>query len=393
MHLLVFLVLKCLFTTEQCYLNICIASLFAVCILQDLQLNTMSDERSRKNHADPRDSGNIDDTNTPVPQRKRQRLQEFEEDEQSVIDLLPLEQLRNQLLQQQLPVLSPMFRWEIQPKVPGQGQQQAPQVQLVTQQIFRNPQWNQLQIAPGSLQLQAVIQPPQQSPLPVDKQYNERKSLSPNSDLNGPTQEVPPNRDASPKKYSVTIAQHVPEIIKQAIRESKYVDLMKLLKENSLDEEGDVISYKVIPKKNGKREAIKVRHEIEEISVWVRAFTVYMVIYLEAFPENAAPLAEYINTIFKLNEGIKWFAVYRYDMDLRRKREKDPETSWVGIDVELHEKMRSRPCIPPVVTDNACRYYNGNSCRRPGCRFAHVCLYCGKRGHPVTRCTELKSTS
>ena len=352
---------------------------------------TMSDESKRKAHADQRKTDNIADGNannedcSPVQQRKKQRLQEFK-DQQSVTLDLTLEQLQNQLLQQQIPVLPSMFQWEIQPKLMGQGQQQTSQVQLLTQQIFRNLQWNQIPAAPAPLQLKALIKQPQQSPLRVENQNNERESVSPKSDQEEPTQQEPPNRDALPKKDSVTIAQHVPEKIKQAIRESKYVDLVKLLKENSLDEEGDLIFYKLMSKHSGRKEAIKIRHDIDGITTWVKAFTVYMVIYLEAFPESAASLAEYINKIFEWNDHFKWLAVYQYDIDLRRKRENAPETSWVAVDVELEGNMRSRPVASPVETDNTCRHYNGNSCTKPRCRFAHVCLYCGMKGHPVIRC-------
>ena len=349
----------------------------------------MSGERRRKNHAGPRETDNIDDGNAntegyaSVPQRKKQRLQELKEDEQSVIDLLPLEQLRNQLLQQQLPVLSPMFQWEIQPKVPGQGQQQAPQVQLVTQQVYHNPKWNQWSVARTPMQppvqLQAVIQPPQER----------EKGPTPSPQLKNTAQQT----EAFPRKDGLAIACPVPEKIKQAIRESKYVDLEKLLPSNKLDQEGDVIPYYLVQTKNAI-EAIKMKHEIDRINAWVKAFTVYMVIYLEAHPENAAYLAQYIHIMFTWSEIYHWDAVYNYDKNLRRKREIISETSWVTLDSELFDEMARHfrdHSPPPYDPSEESRQYNEGFCNRPACRWAHKCLNCGKMGHPAVECWHLRS--
>ena len=353
----------------------------------------MSSERRRKSRADPTDTDNIDDTKTnnegyaPVSQRKRQRLQEFEEDEQSVIDLLPMEQLRNQLLQQQLPVLSPMFQWEIQPKVPGQGHQQAPQVQLVTQQVYHNPKWNQWSVTQTPMQppvqLQAVIPPPQER----------EKSPTPRPQLKNTEQQT----EAFPRKDGLAIACHVPEKIKQAIRGSKYVDLEKLLLCNKLDEEGEVILYRLVQKKRAT-EAIKIKHKIDGITAWLKAFTVYMVIYPEAHPENAAYLAAYISNIVGWNSIFEWNAVYNYDKDLRRKREQISGTSWTAVDSELFNEMKRHfrdHSPPPYDPDEECRQYNGGFCSKPAgaCRWAHKCLNCGKKGHPVVKCWHLRSTS
>ena len=363
----------------------------AIYKLQDLQLSAMSCERKRKNHADPGGSDNIEigKPNTagcvPVQQCKRQRFQEFTE-EQSVIDLFPLEQLRNQLLQQQLPVLSPMFQWEVQPQVPGQGQKQAPRVQLVTQQVYQNPNWNQWSVSQTPMQppvqLQAIIQPPQER----------EKSLTPSPQMKNTEQQT----EAFPRKDGLAIACHVPEKIKQAIRESKYVDLEKLLLCNELDEEGEVILYRLVQKKRAT-EAIKIKHKIDGITAWVKAFTVYMVIYLEAHPENAAYLASYISAIVWWNSTLEWNAVYNYDKDLRRKREKIPETSWTAVDFELMKEMQLHErdySPPPYDPKKECRQYNGGFCSRSAaaCRWAHKCLNCGKKGHPVVKCWHLKST-
>ena len=295
----------------------------------------MSGERRRKKLADPRETDNIDDGNAgtegyaPIPQRKKQRLQEFKKDEQSVVDLLPLEQLRNELLQQ----------------------------------------------------LQTVLQPLEKS----------EKNPTPSSQLKNTTEQT----ETFPRKDGLSIGWRVPEKIKQVIRETKYVDLVKLMSSNTLDEEGEVILYELMRTKRAT-EAIKMRHEIDGITAWVDAFTVYMAIYLEAHPQNAACMAEYINNMVVWSKLFQWDAVYNYDKDLRRKREKIPETSWISLDLELFTEMRRHykvPSPPPYDPNEECRQYNGGSCRRPACRWAHKCVNCGKMGHPVVECWYLKSTS
>lgn len=209
------------------------------------------------------------------------------------------------------------------------------------------------------------------------------------------------------------VASHpslLPEPLVTKIKESKYVGLALLLTENKLDEDGNLSgAFEMVECAGEWKLKPKTKiHEIDSFDKWIRAFSIYMSIYLEAFPNKGVQMAKYIYHIMNGNNLYEWAAVYKYDINFRNLIEENPDKSWAEVEIELweinvmiHQRSALVDCKEEKRVNNAklyrytaqeaeeCRNYNSGFCTRFSCRYIHACMRCGKLGHPEINCWYL----
>ena len=199
----------------------------------------------------------------------------------------------------------------------------------------------------------------------------------------------------------------VPAKLKQEILSGEYFELGKVLPKNLTNFRKDnedtleiLLNSSILTTKQTKRKLIT---DIEE---WSTAFSTYMAVVVEQFPQRSLELIEYFRIIrYAANStpGLAWVV---HDHQFRTQAANDHDIYWGSIDMQLWVKLF---CVSPsrlreeydifeygprnggTRGDATCHQYSkaGTTCKRPNCRFPHRCNQPGCGGkHPGYLCPK-----
>ena len=155
---------------------------------------------------------------------------------------------------------------------------------------------------------------------------------------------------------------------------------------------------------------------INGIAKWEQAFRVFSDIYTRAHPTRATELIQYNHVIHTSASVYVWENVYLYDKDFRIHMAKYPSRNWGIIlqqawNLRLRDKLRfeknggfagngggssssSAGWSSSFNPQDFCKRFNRGRCTfGQSCRFEHRCFFCGKFGHGVINCRQLKAES
>jgi hypothetical protein len=144
-------------------------------------------------------------------------------------------------------------------------------------------------------------------------------------------------------------------------------------------------------------QASKPARRLTDISQWLHAFAIYMLIMVTYLPSRAADLIRYQLLILRMYTQFGGSAWYNYDEAFRRDAAARYVVDWSGMHVELynfHTSVSTRvpqPSLAPLSRESIgasfgttiCRSWNLGRCvaARAVCRYLHVCDVSRCRGH------------
>lgn len=208
-----------------------------------------------------------------------------------------------------------------------------------------------------------------------------------------------------------TCASHVPEKIKNLIREDKFVDMSLLLPNSSPADEELVLTL-------GENGEMKFRpkqksQSINSFETWSKAFSTFVAIYCGKYPKYAAPLMQYWSSVRDMaNIGANW---RQYDEKFRQSRALK-KIQWDKIDTELWtrcttalrmfapQKSKNTASATPtgatyqylfVPKEYCFAFHRGRDCPAPPnqCKYSHTCFICKVGTHPANKCHARSNTS
>jgi len=183
-------------------------------------------------------------------------------------------------------------------------------------------------------------------------------------------------------------------------------ELSKLLPKNlsKLEEESLVLTLdnSVVKVTKSKQPA----STITEIEQWTTAFTTYMSVFIQKYPQRSQELLQYVSLIryaARVHSGLGWAI---YDFKFRQKAGLNKSLAWSNLDNQLwltiftvapsvlkeeyplFSKGPNTSVSAGAASRGTCNDFNFNrSCTRESCRFRHVCNKC--RGpHPGCECPQ-----
>ena len=200
----------------------------------------------------------------------------------------------------------------------------------------------------------------------------------------------------------------VPAKYSKDIHLGEFFELSKLLPKNlSSAGEDETVAFTVENSVIRLKKSTPSATTITDIDLWTTAFSCYMGILLQKYPNRAQELLTYMSTIryaAKSHPGLGWCI---YDYKFRQKAALQKSLSWAIIDSQLWLMIFT--VTPSVLRENyplfsngpsnqgtssgtatggTCHKFNKNrSCTNEHCRYQHVCNRCGGP-HPGTQCTR-----
>ena len=136
-------------------------------------------------------------------------------------------------------------------------------------------------------------------------------------------------------------------------------------------------------------QASKPPCRLTDISQWLQAFAIYMLVMVTYWPSRAADLIRYQLLILRTHAQFGGLAWYNYDEAFRRDAAARQVTDWSAMHVELynfHTSAATRlppPPVGPVFRESTgasfgttiCRSWNLGRCvaSRAVCRYLHIC--------------------
>ena len=201
--------------------------------------------------------------------------------------------------------------------------------------------------------------------------------------------------------YDLYPSQHVSDKLKQAIWANKFVEFSALLPEQLSQPESVAVSVKTAGHTTIHVPNSKPAPRDLNIDQWVSAFTVFMDIYVQKFPQETRALLAYLNRIRSYARSSGQRAFNFYDRTFRQHRQSRP-LRWVKSHAEIWQRMME--IAPPGSSSGVksgqnapqkgrpfkgvCHMFSAGghaACTRRPCPFAHICAFC-KKNHPVSRC-------
>lgn len=189
----------------------------------------------------------------------------------------------------------------------------------------------------------------------------------------------------------IPLGASVGQKIKQNIWENEFIDLRSLLP-NQFDEPVSVtISAGTINFQQGNKQKYPL-----SISQWTDAFHIFICIFIQKFPSEAANMLKYCSTvreIQRLSEDVAWRT---YDTNFRRLRQ-TMNLPWQKPIEELRMRATSQSQKPKAIEPfrkgnqsgpkvKVCFAFNRNErCKSYPCPFPHICQQCGG-SHPKYNC-------
>ena len=209
----------------------------------------------------------------------------------------------------------------------------------------------------------------------------------------------------------LVVAAHVDETTQAKIELGQYVDFARLIPHDRVMEEEDNAMQMVVKqgKTYWKPAVCSECPTINNIGKWEQAFRVYSDIYTRAHPTRASELIQYNHVIHTTAVTYTWENVYLYDKDFRLHMSKYPTRHWGVIlqqawNLRLRDKLKvdkfggnadnrsNAGSSKGFNPQDFCKRFNRGHCSfGQSCRFEHRCFYCGKFGHGVINCRQLRS--
>lgn len=223
----------------------------------------------------------------------------------------------------------------------------------------------------------------------------------------------------SGKSTSSVIAEGMPPIpqkLLDKIRRWDYIDLALLLndpyhkvEELPIQQQGQVILFQSV------EQAQKRKKQIEDISSWVQAFSVYVAALSSAETttrEEGVGLVAHLHLINQLARELGGSQWLKYDADYREWAAAKGVRTWGELNLALYGRCLSFRLGAPTSTPShgsrgsnstasrsggekrsrrgACFQWNfDETCERVECHFSHSCYYCGKN-HKAKECDSAK---
>lgn len=175
------------------------------------------------------------------------------------------------------------------------------------------------------------------------------------------------------------------------IQQNEYINLAILLKGTATDLKETPQGALLGVDENGQIVA-KPRTSMEKIysiDKWTDSFLIFSSVYLQAFPEQAQDLIQYMFVIREAaakHGGLMW---RNYDEQFRL-RQADQFMSWSSINSDLWLRCFSGTLHTSFKQQNnqapPCLDFNNGYCRYPNCRYPHICSICFKANHGKVAC-------
>ena len=186
----------------------------------------------------------------------------------------------------------------------------------------------------------------------------------------------------------LTLADFLSVEVINDIKLRNYVDFAILLKDNANEYFGNKRD------ETNSKSKTKVK-EIDVILHWIRAFSVWVYVFVESHPWEARGLFQYLTHILDGDRDYQWAAVYQYGRDFQHAMENDPYlrigptdlNQWQWVTSKLKVKHRnfnntkklcfkqgdSRKQKPISTKRTTCNDFNAGvyNCNPGTCRFAH----------------------
>ena len=221
---------------------------------------------------------------------------------------------------------------------------------------------------------------------------------------------------------SIQVDRSVPQKLKEAIWEDKYIELEKLLDDE--DEEEDEDEDKPMTLVEGKPgqpvrwAKVKDKKSIKNIAQWLSAFNVFITVYSRRFPEQTPNLMAYQNKVKSLHQ--KGGDYYRYDKEFRKLRaqhgipweipyldkwleclrdgnkannkQSNTQSSFKGSNPPFRPQSNPSNDKPKLQhpAGYCYTYHNKGRCGRNPCKFSHMCWAPScKESHSIYSCPKL----
>lgn len=187
--------------------------------------------------------------------------------------------------------------------------------------------------------------------------------------------------------YNLSPSALISDKLKQSIWNREFIELSVLLKPQQ-----DTMTLRV-SETNELIMAPKSSPRNLTLGAWLTAFTMYMDIYVQKFPDETSGLLTYINVIRDLDRGFGQAAFNFYDRTFRAHRQSQV-LPWGSLHSELWLRAttlqaRTTNNATPDTTNYKKRYcYDFNKpkgCSKRSCQYAHICGNC-RNNHPSYRC-------
>ncbi len=172
--------------------------------------------------------------------------------------------------------------------------------------------------------------------------------------------------------------------------------------------------------------AMNTPRKIFNISTWTSAFLIYASVFISYHPSRAQELLKYMHTIRSASLRFGGQGWWKYDVQFRLRKQRNPQSSWATIDGELWllfvasplnqvNNTRTTPTAytrssypgtsgvstfrrplnsvgrhPPGYRQGSfCFAFNkAQGCTFQNCKFAHICSVCKKPGHSAAVCRK-----
>lgn len=210
--------------------------------------------------------------------------------------------------------------------------------------------------------------------------------------------------NATHATYGGPFQEPIPATYIKEIQSGEFFDLSKLLPKNlSSNADGEPLTLSL------ENSVIKLNKTkptaITNIEQWTTAFTSYMSVLTQKFPQRSQELLQYLSLVryaARVHSGLGWAV---YDYKFRQKASINKSLVWSNLDNQLWLTIFT--VAPSVLKEEyplfskgpnstsagaanrgTCNSFNFNgACSRNPCRFKHVCNKCGGP-HPGSDCRD-----
>ena len=209
------------------------------------------------------------------------------------------------------------------------------------------------------------------------------------------------------EEYSA-IASHVDESLKRQVMRGEYVDLVRLLPQDHVQQEEDQRLEMI--NRGGFTYWVPVSDRnttiISNIAKWEEAFRIYSRVYTEGNPSRATELIQYNHIIHEAALEYPWENVYSYDREFHIHMSRYPSRNW-GIILQQAWTLKMKRTGGSLSNKrdqqqgqgngngrsrrNICWKFNQGKCTfGVSCKFEHRCGICNKWGHRAWQCRKGK---